>query len=169
MQINQSEKKSNADSQVILYAKGHFQKSEGDNGMWNDLRILFGERNWIPPETIHISDICTMLLMLVETYNKDNVSLSQFIRDIDPKVSYWLYSDKPWNFHASVAKKCLSILKFIKVRNEKTNEVIVHLDPPNPNLLPLVVKTNTPAIVYKDYTYDDITVEDVVNYHELED
>jgi hypothetical protein len=71
----------------------------------------------------------------------------QFINDISPGA-WWLWANvlpvrndssvkkEEYNFNKAVASKCLSVLSLTKVLNAD-GSVIIELDDPNPNILPL--------------------------------
>ncbi len=125
----------NTDSHVYLYAKGHYKESD----LVEDMKKVFGERNAIEPEHITAADITHMLLKIVSPYLKTPHHFREFVLDLHP-VNYWRLSRGTYSFDQAVIRKCLSILRMTQVK--EGDEVLIELDDPDPNILPLTKHTN---------------------------
>jgi hypothetical protein len=121
----------NYDSNVYLYAKYHYQRS---NDIMQDLRKIYAIRNGINVEHMQNRDIILCLLHLTFKHMNNEHKFLSFISDINPnntwKVGYRY--DGKYDFYYAVASKCLSILSTTLVSDIENG-----LDEPDPNVLPL--------------------------------
>ena len=127
----------NPDSHIYLYAKGWYEGTD----VVEDLRKIFGKRNAIEPEYIRETDLVQMLLNIVYRHivGSGNPSLmfKEFVMDLH-EDSYWKLShDDDYSFNRAVIKKCLSVLRLVKIYNTILAKELVLLDSPDPSILPL--------------------------------
>ena len=119
-------------SQIILYAKGHFNE-EGD--LMEDLRVLVGDYVGIPPGHVSVRDILVVLsdiaipFLLADPSSKWR--LSELLLSLAEEGSPVRLAT-PSDF---VARKLLEILRGVKVRD--MGNVLINLADPNPDLLPV--------------------------------
>ena len=119
-------------SQIILYAKGHFNE-EGD--LMEDLRVLVGDYVGIPPGHVSVRNILVVLsdiaipFLLADPSSKWR--LSELLLSLAEEGSPVRLAT-PSDF---VARKLLEILRGVKVRD--MGNVLINLADPNPDLLPV--------------------------------
>lgn len=122
----------NSDSNVYLYAKGWYKKTD----VISDLKVIYGLRNGIDAEYISKNNILDCLLTLVHQHiRKDEYALREFISDISPnsfKRRFFKGSEEPYDFDVAVIEKCLSILSLVKVC-----DIPEGLDDVDPSVLPI--------------------------------
>lgn len=123
----------NADSHIYLYAKGHYEK----NNLVEDMKKILGKRSGIDPEYMTAADVVHVLLSMTSPYIKDNHHFREFILDLHP-VNYWKLTRGEYSFDEAVIRKCLSILRMTQVI-DKDNKVLIELDDPDPDILPLSI------------------------------
>jgi hypothetical protein len=119
-------------SQIILYAKGRFNE-EGD--LMEDLRVLVGDYVGIPPGHVSVRNILVVLsdiaipFLLADSSSK--WQLSELLLSLAEEGS----PVRRYTPSELVARKLLGILRGVKVRDGE--RVLINLDDPNPNLLPV--------------------------------
>ncbi len=125
----------NADSHIYLYAKGHYEKDD----LIEDMKKIIGERCGIEAEHVTVGNILHVLLSIAYLYVIDLYHFRDFILDLHP-VNYWKLDRTNYDFEHAVIHKCLSILAMTQVK--EGDEVLIELDDPDPNILPLTKHTN---------------------------
>ena len=121
----------NADSHIYLYAKGWYKKTD----VIEDLKIILGERSLLYPEHVSVDDIVSVLSKIAYPYIKDEYEFARFLADILPCNS-WQYGEKnEKNIELNIINKLLSVLSLTTVKEKDV--VIIPLDKPDPNILPL--------------------------------
>ena len=131
------------DSHIILYAKHHYQETN----LIEDLKKIYSIRNAVDIEYLNTREILANLLDLVEKLIKIpeleiRFTLSNFISDIDPNSfenRFYIEAEKKeYNFEEACIKKCLSLIRLMRVYKDDIQ--LIPLDEPNENILPLVKK-----------------------------
>lgn len=134
----------NIHSHIYLYAKGHYERGD----VVEDLKIIIGQICATDPEFLSKNDVCHYLtkiafLHMNELFIDPLTSFRDFIFDLDPKncwkvgyrVKVYKESKEPYDFETAVICKCLSVIQMADVR--RGNKILIELDEPDPNLLPL--------------------------------
>jgi hypothetical protein len=118
----------NADSHVILYAKGWYEKTN----TIDDLKKIYSVRNGIDAEYITINNILSCLLKLTYEYITCERHFIDFIAELNPdRWNFNKYSfDDDYTYGNAVINKCLSVLSLIKGSDIKDG-----LDKPDENVL----------------------------------
>lgn len=130
-------KMKNADSHLYLYAKGHYQK---DN-LIEDMKKILSERSNIPKEYIQTQDILVVLLRLTYKHIKGNEGkFTNFMFGLLPDYIWKFGGKAEEKIDITIIRNCLSILQNVRVKNE--GKILIELDDPNPDILPLIGKEN---------------------------
>jgi len=136
-------KKIDHQSQIVLYAKGWFHKSED---IYEDLKILIGEAYLLNAEYISMSEIREVMITIVQDCKilKDPRMIRELFDDISPESYYkwakeWTNRDmhrphKDYDFTKAVIGKCLSMLNGLCMNEGGKRKFI--LKRPNFDLLP---------------------------------
>jgi len=122
----------NLDRHIYLYAKGHYKRED----TIEDMRKLVGVRCGIDSECISIADIRSILIGLVWSHITTDYQFEEFIEDLHPsnvwKHSYKAQIEKDYTFDRVFISKCLSVLRFQKVK-----DIPFNLGKADLNILPL--------------------------------
>jgi len=132
----------NADSQVILYAKGWFKRSDD---IIKDLKKIYAKRNALEVEYIRNSDVYEMLTHLVfdlciapkantvfNSYPFTNLMIEIF-------KDYSGLADNDTTTMKRVIEKYLIMLEFLQVNEAshgKITKVLIELDEPDYTIIP---------------------------------
>jgi hypothetical protein len=129
----------NAYSHLYLYAKHHYKRTN----VVEDLKVICGKICGCDPEHMYVDDVMYWCLKTackhLQEDKKDLLDIfREFLSDISPD-NCWKTgcSYKPYSFELAVIHKCLSVLSMVSVREPSTNTILLELDEPDPNLLPL--------------------------------
>lgn len=141
-------KPKNADTHLIRYAKGHYEVGN----LWEDLARIISERN-----ALGLKGLSERKQLLAEnvfyiTYKYININESefkQFVLDLQP-TNWWKYNmgkgikifdpdPKGYDYYEMLVKVCLKKLRYMSVF-DKNGNVILELDEPNEDILPLKKK-----------------------------
>jgi len=120
----------NYDSDIILYAKGWYKKTD----TLEDLKIIYGKRNGVAPEYLQMTGILGMVLDLAYTLGCFSTK-HEFTKFFDecfqdyPRLGY-----KDNITMTRMLDVLLNHIGLLEVRNKK-GEVVIILDKPDPDLL----------------------------------
>lgn len=125
----------NPNSHIILYAKGHYEKSED---IWTDMKILIAHRSMLPLELVSRNDVVHVVLditldLILQSEMDNKTELSRFIIGLNPVDIFHRPIEE--DYPTRILKKCLSIIKFSKV--EEGDKVFIELDDLDPEILPI--------------------------------
>ncbi len=137
-------------SHLYLYAKGHYLKSD----VIEDLRRICGPICGIDPWDMSIDDVMYWCLKVackhMQEEKRDLLDIFRdFLGDISPdncwRVGYYTKHASwakerltaPYIFEKAVIYKCLSIIMMVSVKEPKTGKILLALDEPDSNILPL--------------------------------
>jgi len=126
----------NADSQVILYAKNWFKKTD----TIEDLRKIYAKRNLMVLEHISDEDIYSMLTHLVfDLCIKDNdINFNHLMSEIFRSEMQWHRFTNVTRIR-NVIRVYLQMLRLLKVKEASGNtitKVLIPLDEPDYTILP---------------------------------
>lgn len=127
----------NSDSHFYLYAKGHYQRDDSIE----DLKILLGEYCGTEPSYLSVDDVLSKMVSLVhKEFSKDytEYKFTEFMSDILPRNRWKFINDvdEVITLEEVIIKKCLSVLRFARVKDLGGNDLL-NLDKPDKNILPL--------------------------------
>ena len=125
----------NADSQIILYAKSWFKRTE----VVQDLSKLISVRNGVDIKWYNKKNISGILLSIVEEYIPVN-RLKDIIIDLDPTNSLGILKrqDRLYDFHVALIEACLSQLSILQTKEIVDDKFVdlIELDEPDYSILP---------------------------------
>ena len=125
----------NSDSQVILYAKGWFKKTD----TIEDLRKIYAKRNLMALEHIYQEDIYSMLTHLVfelcikDNSNKFNHLMSEIFRS---EIKWHEFSNV--TRVKNVIRVYLEMLRLLRIKDG--DKTLIKLDEPDYSILPRMVE-----------------------------
>ena len=132
-------------SHYYWYAKNWYEKS---GNMIADLKKVHGYTFDYDPEDVEVENIINILLKLVWYHYFDKntatstprfeAAFNEFVNDIAPWQNFKVgYDEKtPYVYEEAVIRKCLSMLRLLKVKDE-TGGDILFLFEPSEKVLPL--------------------------------
>jgi len=130
----------NADSHLLLYAKCHYQTGD----LWKDLAKILAQRNLLDPEYLNKRMIFENIVHITLDYIRvDSRAVADLILEMQP-AAFWKWSKDlsfavdpdDYDFYYAAVRKCLSLLALTQVYGDD-GEVLIALDPPDENILPL--------------------------------
>ena len=130
----------NADSHLLLYAKHHYQTGD----LWDDLAKILAERNALSVEYLNKRLIFENIVHITLDYIKvDARVMADLILELQP-AAFWKWSNdisfavdpEDYDFYYAAVRKCLSLLAITRVYGDD-GEVLIVLDEPDPNILPI--------------------------------
>ena len=133
----------NSDSHIYLYAKNHYKITD----TIEDLKKIIAERCGFNAEDVRIGDIQSILTniafkAILKSHNPEHF-LEDFIISIDPNNMRRVITGQKkedYDFSLAVIEKSLSVLALTRVRDGE--KVLIELDEPNVNILPLKREEN---------------------------
>lgn len=151
-------KKAGDYSQVILYAKGWFEK----NDLFDDLKTLVAEAFLLPKDGISDCELRNSILTIADEFGcmDKGHKFNEFMDNISPENFYrytenWSISQMgvphpDYDYNVAVIRSCLSAMSRIKVI-EKGRRVVL-LRKPDFSILPRDTKSKSNL---DDYTWDE--------------
>lgn len=129
----------NSDSHIYLYAKNHYKVTD----TIEDMKKIIGERCAFNAEDVRVKDIQSILTniaftIILKTGNPEHF-FDDFIEGISPDNMWRTMTNQKkedYDFNLAVIEKCLSIIRFVEVK-DSNGKYILELDEPDANILPL--------------------------------
>jgi hypothetical protein len=129
----------NSDTHIYLYAKGHYIETD----TLEDMKKIVAERCGFNAEDVRVKDIQSILTsiafkIIINSGNPEHF-FDDFIEGISPDNMWRIMTKQKmedYDFNLAVIEKCLSVIRFVSVKDDDGNRIL-ELDEPNGNILPL--------------------------------